>query len=63
MLDDMINLVSKNTTESLLSTSEQNSSSTGRRGKNRREQQPAVRKAEFILDYEAGVKQDRHYSN
>ena len=59
----MINLVSKYTTESLLSTSEQNSSSTGRRGKNRREQHPAVRKAEFILDYEAGVKQDRHYSN
>lgn len=63
ILDDMINLVSKNTTESMLNRSEENSSSTGMRGQDRREQHPAVRNAGVIHDYEAGIKQDRHYSN
>ena len=52
----MVNLVSKNTTEPLLSTCE-NSSSTGRRGQNRREHHPAIRNAEVFQDYEAGIKQ------
>ena len=51
-------LVSKNNTELLLSACEENTSSTRRRGTRRREQHPAIQKAEVIHDYEAGVKQD-----
>ena len=49
---DMVNLVSKNTTEPLLSKYEENSNSTGRRGQNRREHHPAIRNPEVIHDYE-----------
>ena len=37
VLDDMINMVSKNITEPLLSTREEDSSGTGKGGQNRRE--------------------------
>lgn len=42
VLNDMISLVSKTTTEPLLSTREKNSSGTGKGGQNRTEQYPAI---------------------
>ena len=42
VLNDMISLVSKTTTEPLLSTREKNSSGTGNGGQNRTEQYPAI---------------------
>ena len=48
----MVNLVSKNTTEPLLSKYEENSNSTGRQRQNRRKHHPAIQNPEVTHDYE-----------
>ena len=49
---NMVNLVSKNTTEPLLSKYEENSNSTGRQRQNRRKHHPAIQIPEVTHDYE-----------